>query len=133
VLSACAAFAIADVAGLLGGCAQLAPAQSASPTPQAANLASGSTAQTSQASTAATPAAASGQQSKLPSEADSKTGVGPEKQQIAGECAQLLKMATALKTEIDKTTKDTLSVAVVRQADQIEQLAHKVRAGTGKE
>jgi len=49
--------------------------------------------------------------------------------QIADQCAQLLKMATALKTEVDKTTKDTLSVAVVRKAGEIEQLARKVRSG----
>lgn len=54
------------------------------------------------------------------------------KQEIAGECADLLKLAAALKTEVDKTTKDTLSVTVVRKAGEIEQLAHKVRTGTGK-
>jgi hypothetical protein len=56
----------------------------------------------------------------------------PRKQQIASECANLLKMATDLKTEVDKTTKDTLSLSVVRKAGAIEQLAHKVRTGTGK-
>jgi len=56
----------------------------------------------------------------------------PRKQAIANECADLLKMATDLKAEVDKTTKDTLSVGVVRKAGEIEQLAHKVRAGNGK-
>jgi hypothetical protein len=55
------------------------------------------------------------------------------KQGVAGEASALLKMATALKSEVDKTTKDTLSVAVVRKADEIEQLAHKVRLGAGKD
>jgi hypothetical protein len=41
-------------------------------------------------------------------------------------------MAAELKTEVDKTTRDTLSVAVVRKAGEIEQLAHKVRTATGK-
>jgi predicted lipoprotein len=54
------------------------------------------------------------------------------KQEVASECADLLKMATDLKTEVDKTTKDTLSLTVVRKAGEIEQLAHKVRTGTGK-
>ncbi len=52
------------------------------------------------------------------------------KREVANECANLLKLATDLKTEIDKTTKDELSLTVVRKADEIEQLAHKVRSGT---
>lgn len=52
---------------------------------------------------------------------------------VAGECADLLKMATDLKTEIDKSTKDTLSVTVVRKAGQIEDLARKVRSGSGRD
>ncbi|MFZ1938984.1 MAG: hypothetical protein WBA18_16840 [Terracidiphilus sp.] len=55
-----------------------------------------------------------------------------DKQEVASEAADLLKMATALKSEVDKTTKDTLSLTVVRKAGEIEQLAHKVRLGTGK-
>jgi len=55
-----------------------------------------------------------------------------DKQEVASEAADLLKMATALKAEVDKTTKDTLSLTVVRKAGEIEQLAHKVRLGTGK-
>jgi hypothetical protein len=54
-----------------------------------------------------------------------------QKQAVAGEAADLLKMATVLKSEVDKTTKDTLSVTVVRKAGEIEQLAHKVRTGPG--
>jgi hypothetical protein len=53
--------------------------------------------------------------------------------QVASECANLLKMATDLKLEIDKTNKDTLSINVVRKAGQIEELAHKVRTGSGKD
>ncbi len=47
--------------------------------------------------------------------------------QVADECASLLKLATDLKAEVDKTTKDELSVGVVRKAGEIEQLARKVR------
>jgi type VI protein secretion system component VasF len=51
------------------------------------------------------------------------------KQEIASECSDLLKMAKDLKAEVDKSTKDTLSVTVVRKASEIEQLAHRVRIG----
>lgn len=54
------------------------------------------------------------------------------RQEIASECADLLKMANDLKTEVDKSTKDMLSVTVVRKADEIEKLAHKVRTGASK-
>ena len=36
-------------------------------------------------------------------------------------------MATDLKAEVDKTTKDTLSLSVIRKADEIEKLAHSVK------
>ena len=57
----------------------------------------------------------------------------PEKQEITKESDDLLKMAMDLKSEVDKTTKDTLSLSVVRKASEIEQMAHKVRTGTAKE
>ena len=46
---------------------------------------------------------------------------------VAVQSASLLKLAYSLKSEVDKTTKDTLSVTVVRQAAEIEQLARKMR------
>jgi hypothetical protein len=49
------------------------------------------------------------------------------KRRIADESAKLLKLATELKAEVDKTTKDTLSLNVVRKADEIEKLAHSVK------
>jgi hypothetical protein len=49
------------------------------------------------------------------------------KNPVAVQSANLLKMAYNLKTEVDKTTKDTLSVSVVRQAAEIEQIARKMR------
>lgn len=49
------------------------------------------------------------------------------KKQIAEDSALLLKLATDLKTEVDKTDKDTLSVGVIRKADAIERLAHNVK------
>jgi hypothetical protein len=49
------------------------------------------------------------------------------KKRIADQSASLLKLATDLKAEVDKTTKDTLSITVVRKADEIEKLAHSVK------
>jgi hypothetical protein len=46
---------------------------------------------------------------------------------IADESAQLLTMALALKAEVDKTTKDTLSLNVIKKADEIEKLAKSVK------
>ncbi len=49
------------------------------------------------------------------------------RKQIADDSARLLKMAADLKAEVDKTTKDTLSLSVIRKADEIERLAHSVK------
>jgi hypothetical protein len=43
------------------------------------------------------------------------------------ESEALLKLATDLKAEVDKTTQDTLSLAVVRKAAELERVAHAVR------
>lgn len=56
----------------------------------------------------------------------------PNQPEVARECADLLKMAADLKAAVEKTNKDTLSVTVVRKADEIEQYARKVRLGPGK-
>jgi hypothetical protein len=54
------------------------------------------------------------------------------KQLVAQQCADLLKLATDLKAQVDKSRKDELSVAVVRKAAEVEQAAHKVRTGTAQ-
>jgi hypothetical protein len=41
--------------------------------------------------------------------------------------AKLLSLANELKLDVDKSTKDTLSLDVVRKADEIEKLAHSVK------
>jgi hypothetical protein len=113
LLACCVALGLAASAGLLRGHAQSAPA----PT----------TAAPEKVASAPTPAA--GQQEKPPT---GNTADEAQKQEIASECADLLKMATDLKSAVDKTTRDTLSVTVVRKAGEIEQLAHKVRTGSPK-
>lgn len=49
------------------------------------------------------------------------------RKQIAADSAALLKLATDLKAEVDKTNKDTLSITVIRKAEAIEKLAHSVK------
>jgi hypothetical protein len=49
------------------------------------------------------------------------------KKQIAEDSARLLKLAADLKVEVDKTNKDTLSLIVIRKAEEIERLAHNVK------
>jgi hypothetical protein len=49
------------------------------------------------------------------------------KKAITDGSTRLLSMALALKAEVDKTTKDTLSINVIRKADEIEKLAHNVK------
>jgi type VI protein secretion system component VasF len=50
-----------------------------------------------------------------------------KKRQISDNSAALLKMAADLKAEVDRTNLDTLSLTVIRKADEIERLAHDVR------
>ena len=49
------------------------------------------------------------------------------RKEIAEDSAKLLKMAAELKAEVDKTTKDTLSLAVIKKAAEIEKLARSVK------
>jgi hypothetical protein len=53
--------------------------------------------------------------------------VQQRKDQIAADAAKLQELANELKIEMDKSTKDTLSVSVLKKAAEIEKLAHKVR------
>jgi hypothetical protein len=46
---------------------------------------------------------------------------------IIDDTAKLLQLATELKTDVDKTTKEEMSLDVIRKADEIERLAHDVK------
>ncbi len=46
---------------------------------------------------------------------------------LLADTAKLLQLSTELKDELDKTTKDQLSLDVVRKAAEIEKLAHDVK------
>lgn len=49
------------------------------------------------------------------------------KKQITADTAKLVELANELKTEVDKTDKDTLSLDIVRKAEAIEKLAKGVK------
>lgn len=51
----------------------------------------------------------------------------PQQKQLAEDTAKLLTLANELKAELDKSTKDTLSLGVIKKAEEVEKLAHKVR------
>ena len=48
---------------------------------------------------------------------------------LVEETAKLLVLANELKAAVDKSDKNTLSLEVVRKADEIEKLAHSVKEG----
>lgn len=48
-------------------------------------------------------------------------------EQLVKDTNKLLALATELKSQVDKTNKDTLSVDVVKKADEIEKLAKNVK------
>ena len=46
---------------------------------------------------------------------------------LVADTDKLLALATDLKQQVDKSTKDTLSVDVIKKTDEIEKLAHSVK------
>ena len=50
-----------------------------------------------------------------------------KQKQLADEAQRLVAMATELKVEVDKTNKNILSLQVVRKAEEIEVLAHRMK------
>jgi hypothetical protein len=52
--------------------------------------------------------------------------------QLQVQTERLAAMASELKARVDKTNKDVLSVAVVQQAQAIEQYAHQLKQGSPK-
>jgi hypothetical protein len=47
--------------------------------------------------------------------------------QVVLDTQKLLALANELKIDVDKSTKDTMSLDVIRKADEIEKLAHSVK------
>jgi hypothetical protein len=60
-------------------------------------------------------------------EAQSKLRNVERQKQLVEDTQKLLSLANELKTDVDKSTKDTLSLDVIRKADEIEKLAHTVK------
>ena len=56
-----------------------------------------------------------------------KDALEERKQHIADESTALLQLAAGLQDEVDSTNKDVLSLAVVRQAAEIEKVAHNLK------
>jgi hypothetical protein len=50
-----------------------------------------------------------------------------EQQQLEKDSARLLQLVQELKVEVDKAGKDTLSLAAVRKADEIQKLAKNLK------
>ncbi len=63
----------------------------------------------------------------LPRQPGAEVARAERKRQVAAQSALLLKLATDLKAEVDKTDKDTLSLDVIRKAGEIEKLARDVK------
>jgi hypothetical protein len=103
--------------------AALAPVAGQQPPP------SPPSASTSPASAASAPGAAAQNNSndRQAGKQSSDAVKAEEKKQPVQDSEKLLKLATSLKAEVDKTNQDTLSLSVIRQAGEIERLAHSVR------
>ena len=71
--------------------------------------------------------AVQGTEAAKPSPVLSTDPVQRRKDQIAADTAQLDQLANELKVEMDKSTKDTLSLNVIKKAKEIEKLAHSVK------
>jgi len=102
-----------------------AAASSAAPAPK--KSAASAAAQTSTNSGNTPPQTEEAQIGAVSGGLGSPAAPAPPLKGVAAQCANLLKMATDLKSEVDKTTKDVLSLSVVREAGQIEETAKKMR------
>ena len=76
---------------------------------------------------AAKPAAAPASATKEVVADTAKAPLTAQEKQLADDTAKLLALANDLKTELDKSNKDTLSLSVIKKAQQVEKLARRVR------
>ncbi len=60
-------------------------------------------------------------------EQQAKSRAGERQKRLQADTDRLLGLATQLKQEVDKTDKNTLSVDVIKKAEEIEKLARSVR------
>ena len=67
------------------------------------------------------------EETAAPREASASVPTAPPRNRIADDSANMLKLASRLKVEVDNTTADTLSITAIRDVQAIEKLAHKMR------
>ncbi len=56
-----------------------------------------------------------------------RPGVEERQRKLVEDAERLVQLAQQLRTSVGKTNKDVLSVSVVREAEQVEKLAHQMR------
>lgn len=61
-----------------------------------------------------------------PVHVDVEKPMSPKQKQLTVDTARLQLLANELKAEMDKSSKDTLSLSVIKKAEEVEKLAHKV-------
>jgi hypothetical protein len=66
--------------------------------------------------------------SATPAPAEALKPMSPKQKQLTDDTAKLQILANELKAEMDKSSKDTLSLTVIKKAEEVEKLAHKVEA-----
>ena len=84
------------------------------------------------ASEAATPAASSNTQTAAPAQPAPKDAVKPtpkqaREAQIEADTEKLFQLAQELKVEVDKSSKDTMSLSVIKKSEEIEKLARALK------
>jgi hypothetical protein len=87
----------------------------------------GAAQQPAQGSAAQPPVAQQAPATTAEARADTSKPTTPQQKQLADDTAKLLTLANELKAELDKSNKDTLSLSVIKKAEAVEKLAHKVR------
>jgi hypothetical protein len=60
------------------------------------------------------------------------TPADPREAQLLADTEKLLKLSQELKAEVDKSTKDTLSLAVIKKAEEVEKLAKSIKERLNK-
>ena len=62
-----------------------------------------------------------------PTEEKANPQLSDKQKRLVEETNKLVQLATDLKAQVDKSTKDTLSIQVIKKADEIEKLAHSMK------
>lgn len=124
--------AAAAAAGAAAAATASAPAppprkSAASAAADAAAMGNSALTRTDSSVSGTTEEAANGAAPAIAPEVIAKIAAGPLPKDVALQCSNLLKLATNLKSDVAKTSKDVLSISVIRDAGQIEEMAKKMR------